>query len=115
MTTAFAGNNGGVSPMNFNLRPWAASWYPKKGYVWSKGIDENFPDSHLQYCLGSRFQERALNLSRGGQCAIMAPEVGEGMFTYVPDGVLFSGMKLKAWPGAGASQCGGSDTRQAWV
>ena len=115
MTTAFAGNNGGVSPMNFNLRPWAASWYPKKGYVWSKGIDENFPHSYLQYCLGSRFQERALNLSRGGQCATMAPEVGQGMFTYVPDGVLFSGMKLKAWPGAGASQWGGRDTRQAWV
>lgn len=115
MTTAFTGNNGGVSPMNFNLRPWAASWYPKKGYVWSKGIDENFPDSHLQYCLGSRFQERALNLSRGGQCVAMAPEVGAGMFTYVPDGTLFSGMKLKAWPGAGASQYGGRNTREAWV
>ena len=115
MTTAFTGNNGGVSPMNFNLRPWAASWYPKKGYVWSKGIDENFPDSHLQYCLGSRFQERALNLSRGGQCVTMAPKVGEGMFTYVPDGTLFSGMKLKAWPGAGASQYGGRNTREAWV
>ncbi len=101
--------------MDSNLRPWAASWYPKKGYVCSKEIDENFPESHLQYCLGCRFQEKVLNLSRGGQCVPMAPEVGAGMFTYVPDGTLFSGMKLKAWPGPGASQYGERNTREAWV
>ena len=111
MSTTFTGNNGGVSPMNFNLRPWAASWYPNKGYRWNRGIDENFPESNLQYCLGSRFQEKALNLVRGGQCVPMTPEVGAGMFTYVPDGSLFSGLKLGAW----GSQYGGRDTRPAWV
>ena len=111
MSTTFTGNNGGVSPMSFNLRPWAASWYPNKGYRWNQGIDENFPESNLQYCLGSRFQEKALNLVRGGQCVPMTPEVGAGMFTYVPDGSLFSGLKLGAW----GSQYGGRDTRPAWV
>ena len=111
MSTAFARNNIGTSLMDSNLRPWAASWYPQKGYVWSKGIDEDFPESNLQYCLGPRFQELIQPLYRGGQVVPRAPKVGQGMFTYVPDGTLFSGMKLGTW----GSQHGTREEREAWV
>lgn len=111
MSTAFARNNIGTSLMNSNLRPWAASWYPGLGYVWSKGIDEDFPESNLQYCLGPRFQELIQPLYRGGQVVPRAPKVGQGMFTYVPDGTLFSGMKLGTW----GSQHGTREEREAWV
>ena len=76
------------------LKPSAPSWYPDTGYCSETKID--FPASYLNYSDGSRFKEVTYKLNRGGQTAPTAPEIGKGMYTYVPDGTLFAGLKLPA-------------------
>lgn len=92
-----------------DLKPWTPSWYPGTGHCSEIKID--FPASYLAYSNGARFEEVTYDLNRGGQCVPTAPKVGKGMFTYVPDGTLFSGLKLPAW----GSQHGPRETREAWV
>lgn len=78
------------------LRSKSVSWLPDIGYVYNKSIP-NLPGSYLEYRLGSKFNDKTIDLSRGGQKVPMSPEIGKGMFTYVPDNILFSGLKLPQW------------------
>tara|TARA_Y200000002_G_C22672237_1_gene660554 strand:- start:1127 stop:1705 length:579 start_codon:yes stop_codon:yes gene_type:complete len=71
----------------------------------------DFPASYLNYSDGARFKEVAYDLNRGGQCIPTAPKIGKTMYTYVPDGTLFAGLKLPAW----GSLHGTRNTREAWV
>ena len=110
MSTTFESNNTEVSGMNSDLRPWAASWYPWRGYLNGMNVPD-FPESGLLYSTGPRFPELTHELYRGGKLVPRSPMVGRGMFTYVPDGTLFSGMKLGGW----GSQYGTRSEREAWV
>tara|TARA_B100000405_G_scaffold278677_1_gene221629 strand:- start:122 stop:1165 length:1044 start_codon:yes stop_codon:yes gene_type:complete len=92
-----------------DLKSSTPSWYPDTGHCSEIKID--FPASYLNYTDGPRFKEVTYNLNRGGQCVPTAPEVGKGMYTHVPDGTLFAGLKLPAW----GSQHGTRETREAWV
>ena len=76
------------------LKPSAPSWYPDIVHCSETKID--FPASYLNYSDGSRFAEVTYKLNRGGQTAPTAPEIGKGMYTYVPEGTLFAGLKLPA-------------------
>lgn len=95
--------------MSNNLRACAPSWSPKTGY--QSTIKSDFPASYLNYSDGARFKEVAYDLNRGGQCIPTAPKIGKAMYTYVPDGTLFAGLKLPAW----GSLHGTRNTREAWV
>ena len=110
MSKTFESNNTEVSGMNSDLRPWAASWYPVVGYLNGMNVPD-FPESGLRYSTGPRFPELTHELYRGGKLVPRSPMVGRGMFTYVPDGTLFSGMKLGGW----GSQYGTRSEREAWV